>query len=103
MRWLLWVIALAALAVGSVLVARVNQGFVLLVTPVYRVELSLNLAIVILVAVIIAGYLLVRALAVTMSMPSRRFCPVTLRPDWPLWLEPGRRTAVAITLHAMST
>ena len=43
----------------------------LLVTPVYRVELSLNLAIVILVAVIIAGYLLVRTLAVTMSMPAR--------------------------------
>ncbi len=71
MRWLLWVIALAALAVGSVLVARVNQGFVLLVTPVYRVELSLNLAIAILVAVIIAGYLLVRTLAVTISMPAR--------------------------------
>ena len=71
MRWLLWVIALAALAVGSVLVARVNQGFVLLVTPVYRVELSLNLAIVILVAAIIAGYLLVRTLAVAVSMPAR--------------------------------
>ncbi len=71
MRWLLWVIALAALAVGAVLVARVNHGFVLLVTPAYRVELSLNLAIVIVVALIIAGYLLVRTVAVTVSMPAR--------------------------------
>jgi len=71
MRWLLWIIALAALAVGLILAARVNQGFVLLVTPIYRVELSLNLAIVILAGLIISGYLLVRTLALTMSAPGR--------------------------------
>jgi HemY protein len=71
MRWLLWIIALAALAVGLILVARVNQGFVLLVTPVYRVELSLNLAIALLAGLVIAGYFLVRALGAVVSTPGR--------------------------------
>ncbi len=71
MRWLLWMIALAAVAVGLILAARVNEGYVLLVSPQYRIELSLNLAAVIAVAVIIAGYLTVRTVALTMGMPSR--------------------------------
>ncbi len=71
MRWLLWMIALAALAIGLILIARVNQGFVLLVTPLYRVELSLNLAIILVLAAIVSGYLLVRAAALAMSMPGR--------------------------------
>ena len=71
MRWLLWIIALAGLAVGLILVARANQGFVLLVTPLYRIDLSLNLAIIILLATIVAGYVLVRTIAVAISMPAR--------------------------------
>lgn len=71
MRWLLWMIALAAVAVGLILAARVNEGYVLLVSPQYRIELSLNLAVVIAVAVIVAGYLMVRAVALTMGMPTR--------------------------------
>ena len=71
MRWLLWIIALAALAIGLILLARVNQGFVLLVTPLHRIELSLNLAVLLLLAAIVAGYLLVRAVALVMSMPTR--------------------------------
>ena len=71
MRWLLWIIALAALAIGLILVARVNQGFVLLVTPLHRIELSLNLAILLVLATIVAGYLLVRAFALVTSMPGR--------------------------------
>jgi HemY protein len=71
MRWLLWIIALAALAIGVTLVARVNQGFVLLVTPLHRIELSLNLAILLVMASIVAGYLLVRAVMLLTSMPGR--------------------------------
>ena len=71
MRWLLWIIALAALAIGLILVARVNQGFVLLVTPLHRIELSLNLAILLVLATIVAGYLLVRTVALASSMPGR--------------------------------
>lgn len=71
MRSLLWVIALAALAIGLILLARVNEGFVLLVTPLHRIELSLNLAIIVLLATIIVGYLLVRAAVLVVSMPGR--------------------------------
>jgi HemY protein len=71
MRWLIWTIVLAAVAVGVILAARVNEGYLLLVSPHYRMEMSLNLAVLIAVAVIIAGYLVVRAVAATMGMPAR--------------------------------
>jgi HemY protein len=71
MRWLLWLIALGALAVGVILLARVNHGFVLVVSPLYRVEISLNLAILLLVALVVAGYLLMRSLSLALSMPGR--------------------------------
>lgn len=71
MRWLLWFIALASLAVGLILLARINQGYVLLVTPVYRVELSLNLAMLIVIAVIVFGYIALRVVSLTVSMPRR--------------------------------
>jgi len=71
MRSLLWVIALAALAVGSILLARYNEGYVLLVTSHYRTELSLNLAIILVLATIFAGYLAVRMVALAISMPRR--------------------------------
>ena len=71
MRWLIWIIVLAAVAVGLILAARVNEGYLLLVSPYYRIELSLNLAVVIAVAIIVAGYLIVRAVAITMGMPAR--------------------------------
>ena len=71
MRWLFWVIALAALAIGSILLARYNEGYVLLITSLYRIELSLNLAIILVLAAIIVGYLVVRTIALTLSMPRR--------------------------------
>ena len=71
MRWLIWIIVLAAAAVGLILAARVNEGYLLLVSPHYRIELSLNLAVVIAVAIVVSGYLIVRAVAITMGMPAR--------------------------------
>ncbi|MGD2141683.1 MAG: heme biosynthesis protein HemY [Burkholderiales bacterium] len=71
MRWLLWVIALAAAAIGLILLARVNEGYVLLVTSAHRIELSLNFAIVLVLVAIFAGYLLVRTVSVTLSMPRK--------------------------------
>lgn len=71
MRWLFWVVALAALAIGLILLARFNEGYVLLVTSVHRIELSLNLAILLVLATIVAGYLVVRTVALALSMPRR--------------------------------
>lgn len=71
MRGLFWIIVLAAAAVGLTLLARGNEGFVLVVLPPYRVELSLNLAVALAAGVLIVGYLVLRAIAVTVSMPGR--------------------------------
>jgi len=71
MRWLVWVIALAALAIGLILVARFNEGYVLLVTSFHRIEISLNLAIILVIVAIIAGYLVVRTVTLALSMPRR--------------------------------
>ena len=71
MRGLLWVLGLFAIAVGLVLVARYNNGYVLLVSPPWRIELSLNLAILVVLAAFGAAYVAVRAVIVTMTMPAR--------------------------------
>ena len=43
MRILFWFLLLAAAAVGVALLARITDGYALFVAPPYRVELSLNL------------------------------------------------------------
>ena len=43
MRWVFWILGLFALAVAVALALRSSSGYVLLVWPPYRVELSLNL------------------------------------------------------------
>jgi len=43
MRGLFWVVGLFAVAVGLVLAARYNNGYVLLVLPPWRAELSLKI------------------------------------------------------------
>ena len=46
MRAVLWMLLLAAIAVGVAVAARYNEGYVLLVLPPWRAELSLNLLVV---------------------------------------------------------
>ena len=71
MKGLLWVLALFALAVGVSLAARFSEGYLLLVLPPYRVEMSLNLAILLCLAAFIVLHGLLRALALTLSLPRR--------------------------------
>ena len=71
MRALLWVLGLFAVAVGFVIAARYNNGYVLLVVPPWRAELSLNLAILLALACFVAAYLVVRTIVATITMPSR--------------------------------
>lgn len=71
MRVLTWIVAIFALAAGLVAAARYNTGYVLLVLPPYRVELSLNLLLVLLFLAFVAGYLLVRMASGTMRLPAR--------------------------------
>ena len=69
MRTLLWVVAIAALAVGLTLAASRNTGYVLLALPPYRVELSLNLLLVLLALGFAVGYALVRAVSAMLLLP----------------------------------
>ncbi|HYG32331.1 MAG TPA: heme biosynthesis HemY N-terminal domain-containing protein [Methylophilaceae bacterium] len=49
MRGLFWILLILGLAVGVALLATGNQGYVLIVRPPYRLELSLNLLLVLIV------------------------------------------------------
>jgi len=70
-RALLWIVALFTAAVALTLAARYNPGYVLVVLPLHRIELSLNFAAVLLLLAFLAAYVLVRALSLTLALPSR--------------------------------
>lgn len=71
MRGLFWIIVLCGLAVAVALGARYNEGYVLLVMPPWRAEVSLNLFIVALFALFFVLYAATRALSVTLGLPKR--------------------------------
>jgi HemY protein len=71
MKALFWVIALFALAVGLVVAARYNDGYVLVVLRPYRVEIALNLLLVSLAAGFVVLYSMVRLTSSALLMPSR--------------------------------
>lgn len=71
MRGLFWIIALCGLAVAVALGARYNDGYVLVVFPPWRAEVSLNLFIIALLALFFVIYAGTRALAVTFGLPKR--------------------------------
>ena len=68
MRFLLWLLVLFAAAVALTLAAH-NNGYALLVYPPYRAELSLTLFVVLLIAVFVSLYLLVRLTAAALRLP----------------------------------
>lgn len=69
MRALFWLLMLAALAVGLALAARYNEGYVLLVLPPWRAEVSLNLFLLALLAGFFVIYLLARVVSHTLALP----------------------------------
>lgn len=71
MRALVWVIGLSALAAGLVIAARYNTGYALLVSPPYRIELSLNLLAALALCAFFLGYVAVRLISGTIRLPAR--------------------------------
>ncbi len=69
MRILLWLLTLAALAVGMALAARYNDGYVLMVLPPWRVELSLNFLILLELLGFLLLYLALRTVTNTLALP----------------------------------
>lgn len=71
MKWLSWLLVLFALAAAVALGMRVNDGYVLIVFPPWRIELSLNLLLVALIGVFVFGYVIVRATNTLFGLPAR--------------------------------
>ena len=69
MRVLFWFLLLAGAAVAVALAARLTTGYALFVAPPYRVELSLNLLLVIVVASFVTGYVLLRIVRRALGLP----------------------------------
>jgi HemY protein len=71
MRLLLWLVALMAAAIGIAVTARFNPGNVVLFYPPHRIDLSLNLFVVLAGLLFLVLYGLVRAVRATLGMPER--------------------------------
>lgn len=71
MKLLLWLIALFSVAVGMTLFAQLNTGYALIFLPPWRVEVSLNVFIVLLLLGIIALYLLLQMFVEIAGLPQR--------------------------------
>jgi HemY protein len=71
MRFAIWSVILAALAVGIALVARQSSGYVVIVAAPWRIELSLNLLALIVLAGYLAFYLLARLVSTLVTIPKR--------------------------------
>jgi HemY protein len=70
MRTLLWLLVLAALAAGLSLAAVYNDGYVLFVLPPWRVELSLNLFVILALLGFVALYFSLRSVGALLAMPA---------------------------------
>ncbi len=117
MRALIWVLGLFAVAVVLVTAARYNNGYVLVVLPPWRAELSLDLAIVLVLGAFLIAYVVVRTVVITATMPCGAplygTCSSCVPVSWPnstpdmWWLvplppdekvrSPGLARAIAIT------
>ena len=71
MKGLLWLLALASLAVAAAVGASLNDGYVLVVFPPWRLEISLNLFLLAMGLALLLGYGLVRSLVVSFGLPAR--------------------------------
>ena len=70
MRFLFWFLLLAVAAVVAALAAKLNSGYALLVAPPYRIELSLNLLLVLIVVGFFSLYFGLRMVARTAQLPA---------------------------------
>ena len=71
MRGLFWLVAVFAAAVAFALAGRFGEGYVLVVYPPWRVEVSLLLAVLALAAAFGASYVAVRLIGHTLALPTQ--------------------------------
>jgi len=71
MRFLFWFLLLAVVAVVAALAAKLTHGYALLVSPPYRIELSLNLLLILAVGGFFALYILSQLVVRTVQLPNQ--------------------------------
>lgn len=71
MKWLSWLLILFALAAAIALGMRVNDGYVLVVFPPWRVDVSLNLLLLALAASFGVFYFVARGVGALVGLPAR--------------------------------
>ncbi len=70
-RFILWLVGLFAAAIGLAVLARFNPGNVVLFYPPYRIDVSLNFFVVMLVLGFVLLLLIVNTIRATMALPRR--------------------------------
>ncbi len=68
MRAVLWLLALFALAVAFTLVAQLDQGYVIVVYPPWRMELSFMLALMLLIGMLLSAYIALRLIGIALNL-----------------------------------
>ncbi len=71
MKWLIGGLLLAAAAVGLAILGKFNTGYVLVVAPPYRIELALNLVLILAALAFVLLYAAVRVTVRTLNLPAR--------------------------------
>jgi len=71
MRQLLWFIVIAALATVAAMFLRHDAGYVVVVTPPYRIEISLTMAVAGIVVAFLVVHALLRLVSHTLRMPAQ--------------------------------
>ena len=69
MRWLAWVVALALAAALLAMAASGRPGNVAILVPPYRIDLSLNLAVLLLLLGFVLFYIAIRAFSLLLGLP----------------------------------
>lgn len=70
-RAILWLLGIAVLAVGIALAGKYSEGYLVIIAAGHRVELSLNLAALLLGLAFVSFYILIRVIAVAIQAPQR--------------------------------
>src|SRR5690606_16248248 len=71
MRALIWILAIFAVAAGVAMLAGANEGYVLIVAPPWRAQVSLNLVIVVALLSFFLSYAVIRVVGKTLGLPGR--------------------------------
>ena len=71
MRWLVWILLIVSAAVGLALLMRFNHGNVAILWPPYRIDFSVNLAVLVIVVSFLLLHLLLLGVAKALALPAR--------------------------------